>query len=210
MKPISVYFGYDRGRPVDRYYIENFVSANAQDIRGRVLEVEDDSYIKAYGGNNVTQADVLDVFEGNLQATIIADLSRADHIPSDAFDCIILTQTLQVIYDVRSALGHVRRILKPGGVLLLTCHGISRIAAREDVDNFGEYWHFTSQSIKHIFEEIFPSDTVEITPFGNVLSATAFLYGLATEELEQEELDYRDWRYELIICVRAVKSSRSS
>jgi hypothetical protein len=34
-------------------------------------------------------------------ATIVGDLTRADHIPSDSFDCVNLTQTLQFIYDVR-------------------------------------------------------------------------------------------------------------
>jgi hypothetical protein len=38
-----------------------------------------------------------------------------------------------------------------------------------------------------------------------VLTAIAFLRGLAAEELKREELDYHDPDYELIITVRAVK-----
>src|SRR5258708_1276969 len=37
-RPISTSFGFDRGTPIDRYYIENFLGRNAGDIRGRVLE----------------------------------------------------------------------------------------------------------------------------------------------------------------------------
>lgn len=207
LTPVSNSFGVDRGLPVDRYYIEKFLAAHAQDIRGRVLEAGNDSYIRKYGGGDVIQADILDVFEGNSQATIIADLTCADHIPGDTFDCIILTQTLQMIYDVRAALRHIHRILKPGGVFLMTCHGISPICRREGVDNWGEYWHFTTQSVKRLYDDTFPSATVEITSYGNVFSATAFLYGLAAEELEPQELDYHDRRFELLVSARAVKSS---
>jgi ubiquinone/menaquinone biosynthesis C-methylase UbiE len=111
-----------------------------------------------------------------------------------------------MIFDVRAALRHIHRILKPGGVFLMTSHGISPINRREGVDNWGEYWHFTTQSIKHLYEEIFPSANFEITSYGNVLSAAAFLYGLATEELKKHELDYQDPKFELLIGVRAVKS----
>src|SRR5438094_3360732 len=37
--PISTDFGYDRGTPIDRYYIEAFLSHHRSSIRGHVLEV---------------------------------------------------------------------------------------------------------------------------------------------------------------------------
>jgi hypothetical protein len=40
---------------------------------------------------------------------------------------------------------------------------------------------------------------------GNVLVATAFLQGLATQELRQEELNYSDANYEVLLTVKAVK-----
>ena len=61
------------------------------------------------------------------EATIVADLADAAHIPADAFDCIILTQTLHLIFDVRAAVATVRRILAPGGVVLATVPGISQV-----------------------------------------------------------------------------------
>ena len=47
--------------------------------------------------------------------------------------------------------------------------------------------------------------SVEVTSFGNVLSAVAFLHGLATSELTERELDQRSPAYELVVAVRAVK-----
>ena len=205
LQPISRKFGFDRGQCIDRYYIENFLAAHAADIRGHILEIGDDTYTRRFGGERVTRSDVLHVQEGNPKATIVADLaSGADHIPSDTFDCIIFTQTLQCIYDVRAALRTLYRILKPGGVLLATFPGISQIS-RYDMDRWGDYWRFTTLSARRLFEEIFPPECVKVNAHGNVLAAIAFLHGLAAEELREDELDYHDPDYELLITVRAVK-----
>lgn len=201
--PISAIFGMERGMAVDRHYIEAFLQRYASDIRGRALELGDPYYINKFGGGRVSQIDVLHVVEGSPGATIIADLTKADHIPSASFDCIIFTQSLQMIYDFRTALRTLHRILKPGGVLLLTTHGISKIARRLGRDAWGEYWHFTAQSAAALFEEIFPDADVEVSSYGNVLTAMAYLHGLAVEELTTEELDHRDPDFEVIVTVRA-------
>jgi SAM-dependent methyltransferase len=204
LTPFSREFGYDRGRPIDRYYIEKFLLAQQEDVRGRVLEIADNQYTRQFGGRRVTQSDVLHVSPAEPNATMIGDLTHLDHVPSDTFDCVILTQTLQVIYDVRAALESVYRILKPGGVILATFPGISPIS-RYDMERWGYYWGFTSLSARRLFAEVFPERGVQVEACGNVLAATAFLYGMATEELRQEELEYADPDYEVIIAVRARK-----
>ncbi|MDZ8223201.1 methyltransferase domain-containing protein [Nostoc sp. ChiVER01] len=206
VEPISQEFGFDRGDPVDRYYIENFLADYAEDIHGRVLEIKDNSYTQKFGGDRVVKSDVLDVIEGNLEATIIADLTCADQIPSDSFDCLVVTQTLQMIYDTKAALKTIHRILKPGGVVLATFPGISQINNDDDEYNGSWYWSFTSLSAQRLFEEVFPKSNVKVESYGNVLAAISFLQGLAVEELRREELDHRDRHYEVIITVRAVKS----
>lgn len=206
--PVSHVHGFDRGIPIDRYYIEGFLSAHALDIRGNVLEIGDDTYTRRFGGDRVTKSDVLHLVEGNQKATVVADLTSADHVPSDSFDCIILTQTLQMIYDMRAALRHLYRILRPGGVLLATSHGISKISRRLGVDPWGEYWRFTTQSAQRLFEELFQPGNVTVEANGNVLTAISFLHGLSSGELKPYELDYCDPDYEVLITVRAVKSDR--
>jgi len=204
--PISRVYGCDRGQPIDRYYIENYLANCSSDIHGHVLEIADAHYTKCYGGNRVTKSDVLHVKEGNPEATIVADISSAHQIPSDTFDCIILTQTLQFIYDFRAAIETLFRILKPGGVVLVTFPGISQ-RNHEEEKGFGGswYWSFNSNSARRLFEEVFPAANVRIEAHGNVLSAIAFLHGLATEELRQKELDHYDPNYQVLIAVRAVK-----
>lgn len=204
VQPISREWGFERGLPVDRYYIEQFLRAHVLDIRGRVLEIKDDLYTSRFGGDRVTRCDVLHVEEGNPAATIVADLTCAHHIEADIFDCIILTQTLHLIYDVRAALATLYRILKPGGVLLTTVSGISKIS-RDDMDRWGHHWSFTTRSAWRLFQSFFPATNVKVEAHGNVLAAIAFLHGLASEELRREELDYVDPDYELLITIRAVK-----
>jgi hypothetical protein len=203
--PVSPIFGIDRGFPIERYYIENFLSEQSESIKGHCLEMGDPTYIKKYGADRVTEVDVLHVVEGNPQATIVADLTKADNVPSDTFDCIILTQTLQMIYDMKAALRHLHRIIKPGGVLLMTSHGISKIGRRLGQDNWGEYWHITTQSAERLFEDTFPGADITVGSYGNVLSATCALHGIVSEEIDKKELDYHDPDFEVIVTVKAIK-----
>jgi SAM-dependent methyltransferase len=205
--PLSQQWGDDRGGPVDRYYIEGFLAACRKDVRGRVLEIAEDVYSRWFGGSRVTRFDILEYQKGeHPRATIVGDLTAADHIPSNTFDCVIVTQTLQLIYDVEAAIGTIHRILKPGGVALITVPGISQLN-RHDRETWGDYWcwGFTARTLERLFREHFQSGDVEVEAHGNVLAATAFLYGLGRGELTRRELDFRDPEYQLLITVRAQK-----
>jgi SAM-dependent methyltransferase len=203
--PVSRVFGFDRGLCIDRYYIESFLARHAEDIHGCVLEVADNSYTTRFGANRVSQSDVLYLTEGNPKATIVADLSRGNSIPSESFDCVIFTQTLQFIYNFQAAILSLHGILKPGGVLLATFPGISQIS-RYDMERWGDYWRFTTLSARRLFGEVFPISNVSVQAHGNVLAANAFLHGLVAQDLHVEELDHCDPDYEVLITVRAVKS----
>jgi hypothetical protein len=203
--PISTSFGFDRGWPVDRYYIENFLEKNKLDVRGRVLEIADPGYTKRFGGDRVTSSEVLHAEPGNPQATLSGDLTTGENLPSAAFDCLILTQTLPMIYDVRAALRTSYRILKPGGVALVTVPGVAHQISRQDMDRWGDYWRFTSKSINRLFAEVFPASHIQVETFGNPLAALALLHGLVVEDLSPHELDHWEADYEVSITIRAVK-----
>jgi glycosyltransferase involved in cell wall biosynthesis/SAM-dependent methyltransferase len=203
--PVSRLLGRDRGLPIDRYYIERFLAAEAEHIRGHVLEIDDDRYTRRFGGDRVTRSDVLHVHSNNPRATIVADLTCADNIPANRFDCIVLTQTLPFIYNIHAVVRTLHRILKPEGIVLATVGGITQIS-RRDMERWGHYWSLTTLSARLLFEEAFPAANVRVNSFGNVLAATAFLHGLAAEELQPAELEYRDPDYEFLITVVAMKS----
>lgn len=207
LEPVSRVFGFDRGKPVDRWYIERFLATHAADVRGRVLEVAESTYTQWYGGDDVTQSDVLYAAPGNPAATVVGDLSTGDGLPRDVYDCFVMTQTLQVIYDVAAAVRGTREVLAPDGVLLATVPGISQIS-REDRRDWGDWWRFTSDSARRLFADAYGPENVEVQAHGNVLSAACFLYGLAAEELTDEELTHRDPDFELLMTIRAVRRDR--
>jgi len=207
--PVSAAWGWDRGQPIDRYYIENFLAKHAEDVRGRVLEFADDSYARQFGGPKVTKIDILDRLPGNEKATVVADLGQGEQIPSNTFECIICTQVLQYVYDLRAAVRTLYRILKPGGVLLLTAPCIQKID-RAGMEQWGEYWRFTDVALRRLLEEVFPKDLLNVRSHGNVLPAAASLYGLAREDLLTPDLDYHDPDYPVLIALRAVKPRSES
>ncbi len=208
--PISREYGYDRGDPIDRYYIDQFLRRHSGEseytqgaIHGHVLEVGDDCYSQEFG-LGVDRVDILHVSTENPEATIVADLTDGSNLASDSYDCVICIQTLLVIYDVKAAIKTIHRILKPGGTALLTVPGISQIC-RPDIDSWGDYWRFTTLSARRLFEEVFDPANVTVESFGNVLTASAFLYGLAKEDLSRRELDLHDPDFQLTIGIKAVK-----
>jgi hypothetical protein len=199
LEPVSRQFGFDRGKPVDRWYIERFLDQHRADVRGAVLEVAERTYSDWYGDGQVTSSDVLH-HTGTDDSTVIGDLTTGDGLPAAAYDCFICTQTLPFIYDVHAAVRGMANVLRPGGVVLATLPGISQVS-REDKRDWGDWWRFTSQGTKRLFEEAF--DDVRVEAHGNVLSAAAFLYAYAADELTEAELNHWDPDYELLITVHA-------
>jgi SAM-dependent methyltransferase len=200
--PLSDHYGRDRGTPVDRYYIEQFLAAERARITGRVLEVLNHEYTERFG-TALERSDVLDVDPSNADATIVADLQAADSIPTGAFDCFILTQTLQYVYDLKAALAHSHRILRAGGTLLCSVPLVSRI---DRLELESEYWRLTAAACSRLFGDAFPGGDVVVRALGNVLAAVAFLMGMAAEELATRELERDDPFFSMVVTVRATKA----
>jgi SAM-dependent methyltransferase len=203
--PLSDQWGRDRGTPIDRFYIERFLADERQAIEGHVLEVMNSDYTERFG-SRVDLSDVLDIDATNPRATQVADLAAADTLETGVFDCFILTQTLQYVYDVKSALRHAHRILRPGGTLLCTVPAASRIGRRQIGS---EFWRFTPAACRRLFTEAFEGGQVEVRARGNVLTCVAFLLGMSSEELSRRELEKDDPYFPLVVTVRAIKATDS-
>ena len=153
-RPVSTSLGCDRGTPIDRYYIEKFLAAQGDLIRGRVLEVGEDTYSRRFGGGQVESCEVLNVTSTDIAEAIVGDLTDPATLPENAIDCFICTQTFNFIFDAAKAVQGAHALLKPGGVLLATVAGISQIS-RYDMDRWGDYWRFTTASMKKLFSPVF-------------------------------------------------------
>jgi SAM-dependent methyltransferase len=206
LAPISKEFGWDRGTPIDRHYIEGFLGRHADDIKGRVLEIGDNAYTRRFGGSRVQQSDILSVESSNKKSTFVGDLTQQTTLPEATFDCIVLTQTLQYIFDVPAAVATLFRALKVGGVLLLTVPSV-----RSQVDGSGWggtwYWWFTSAAISRLLAGSFAPGAVTVETHGNLFVATAFHFGVALEELEPGDVVISNAEFPVIVAARAVKGS---
>lgn len=206
INPIDDTYGMLRGKPVDRYYIEKFLDKYREYIKGSLIEIGDREYTEKYGADKVSKSVVIHAIKEDLDNNIIkGDLVSGQGIDADSYDCFICTQTLPFIYDIKAAAENIVRSLKVGGVALITVAGISQIIDYER-RNFGHFWSFTDMSLEKLFKDI-PGVEVLTETYGNVKSATAFLYGISSEEMEEKELDYKDSNYQVIVTalIRKVK-----
>jgi SAM-dependent methyltransferase len=198
-RPFSDYWGFDRGLPVDRFYIESFLARFATDVRGRVLEVRDRRYTQRFGEARVTASDVVDIDAENQDATIFADLAAPGSLPERRFDCIIVTHTLQYVDEPAAALGNLWAAAVPGGTILLTVPCLQRI----DPDAPAvDRWRFTPTGLEHLVRGEGAGGDLDVAGYGNLLSSTAFLLGLSADELRPNELEHNDPDFPLVACAR--------
>jgi SAM-dependent methyltransferase len=197
-QPVSDCYGYDRGTPIDRHYIDRFLTHHAEHICGHVLEVKDDTYARRFGGDRV-EVTVVDNDHPNPRATLHADIADSRALPGATFDCILLTQTLQLIARPAAVLRNLEQALRRDGALLLTAPTVGRIspsAAGSD------HWRITPVGLARLFAETWSGPTT-ITSYGNFRAYLGALIGEAAEELTITELDELDPRYPLIACAVA-------
>jgi SAM-dependent methyltransferase len=200
IQPLSVFWGHERGLPICRYYLEQFLRDYASDIRGACLEFADDWYTSRFGCAAVKRIDILHIDGTNPRATIVADLTKPNSIPGEQFDCIICTFVLHVIGELDKAIADLHRILRKDGVLLVAVPHISMCDSQ-----YHELWRFTPEGLSRILGQRFGADSVTVRAYGNSLTAAGQIRGLVPDEFSPAELDYHDERFAVTVCARAVR-----
>ena len=196
--PISNHFGVERGKPIDRYYIDQFLLDNEKYICGDVLEIEDSYYTKAFGGSKVDKSIVMDVSAHGEDISFNANLDTGYGIQDNLADCFICTQTLMYISNLDNAARNIGRLLKPGGVALITCSGISQNSQR-CMDNYGCFFNFNIKALEKMFGTEKKLKVLNTGSYGNVKTVTAHINGLCCEDLKCTDFDYNDKYYPLIV-----------
>lgn len=202
--------GRQRGQPVVRHYWERFLEEHRDDIRGRGLEIGGTDTIRRYGGASLSAADAIDLAPHGPEITVVADLTAADEVGSDAYDCFVNQFTMHLIYDLESALYHSLRLLKPGGVLLANFPAVEYLFARGLDMGTGAplfvFWQFTPLQVENLLRRAgLAGEDFELRLFGNLFARVAYQMNVPAEELTARELDHVDPGHPLLICVRAVK-----
>ncbi len=178
VEPFSANFGFERGTPVDRFYLHKFLDANRSAITGRVLEVQMPSYTARYG----------------------QDVTDAREIPDDSYDCLLAPQTLQHVGDLNAVLRTMLRVVKPGGVVLASASALLPLIADGE-----DCWHLSPAGWRRTLAREWAGADVSVEGHGNCLSAIAAMHGLALEELTEDELSAHDARYPVLVTIRCRK-----
>lgn len=202
--------GRSHGTSVIRYYWAEFLEKHRADIRGYGLEISTTETLRKYGGDQLIRADALDLTAHSPEVQVVADLSRADHVPDDLYDCFVNQFTTAVIYDIEAALYHSIRLLKPGGVLLINFWCLDFYLYRGlDMDTGAPlcmHWWFTPIQVENLLRQVgLAEQDYRMEIYGNLLTRMAFLLNLPAYELTPRELDFTDPGQPLLICVRIVK-----
>jgi hypothetical protein len=201
-EPLSDQYGFDRGTPVDRRYIEAFLNARRDAIHGRVLEVQDNTYTTRFGADRVAESVVVDIDARNPSATLIADLQQVGSLSQESYDCIILTQTLHLLRRPDHCIDNCFGALRRRGVLLATAPSLSRVSPTYPQ---GDFWRFTPAGIGELFTRRWRG-AFSVHAFGSLRTCVAFLLGEAQEDLPNAVLDYHDPRFPLTVAVEAHKT----
>jgi SAM-dependent methyltransferase len=203
LSPLSDCYGYDRGTPADRPYIEAFLAARQAGIHGDGAEVKDSTYLTSYGAHRLASITIIDIDPGNAAATLRADLAAPGSLPAAAFDVIILTQVLQLLADPAAALDNCARALRPGGTLLLTVPCLGRISpSAAGCDR----WRWTPAGLTALMAAWL--GPAEITAHGNAATCVAAILGAAREDLPAETDLSDDPRFPLIACAAATRAGQ--
>jgi SAM-dependent methyltransferase len=200
VQPLSTPGYWHRGMPISRYYLEQFLQERSSDIFGHCLEFLDDDYTSRFGEERVTRVDILHKEAGNKKATIVADLTQPNDIPSDLFDCINCTYVLHMIFEVDKAVSELHRILKPGGVLLVAVPGFNLTSGGAH-----PLWLFTPEALHRVLARVFGAENVSVHAYGNSLTAAGYLRGLVAHEFTQAELNHHTPEFALAVFARAYK-----
>ena len=205
--------GRCNGTPVVRHYWTRYLEHHRKDIHGRCLEIGETETILRYGGTAVTQADAIDITARGPQVTVVADLSRADHLPADTYDCFVNQFTMHVIYDVQAALYHSIRILKPGGVLLVNFSSVDYYFHKGldmgTATPMFMFWCFTPIQVENLLRRVgLSTEDFRLTVYGNLFARVAYQMNMPAEQLTRRELESSDPGYPVLICVRVVKPAK--
>lgn len=192
--PISPTYGFERGTPIDRYYVDKFFTARGHLIAGRVLEIQTRDHIRRYG-SKVTTADTLDINPA-FDPTYCCDLAHAEMVPTGSYDCFLLPNTLCFLRDLDAALQEARRIVRPGGTILATVPVFVPLTS-----DITDYWLASADGWRVIAARVWPGCDTAIESHGNCLAAAAAMYGVSVEELTSRELDVNDPRYPVLVTI---------
>lgn len=98
----------------------------------------------------------------NIDAIVIDDMT-ASNLPDSSFDCVVAVEVLEHIERDRDFLHHVRRVLRKGGLFLMTTPNGDSIPIPHNPDHKR---HYTRIELTNLLEEVFGKVAVDYAIVG--------------------------------------------
>ncbi|HAN75554.1 MAG TPA: methyltransferase [Planktothrix sp. UBA8407] len=195
--PICQAFGFLRGQPIDRYYLDKFIEKIRPEIVGNILEIGAIETAKeSYQLTEESSYHVLNMDRWS-GVDIVGDAHDINVIQPESFDTIILFNVLEHCYAPWIVIENIHRWLKPGGKCFASVPSALKIH-----DAPQDYWRPLPDAFAWMLRNF---SQQKISTYGNLITVVAAYHGIVTEELTTEELDAYHPDYPVITCISATK-----
>lgn len=102
-----------------------------------------------------------------------------------SFDLVLCTQVLEHVDDPVRALEEIQRVLAPGGVALISTHGVF-LYHPDPPESDRDYWRWTHSGLLRIVGESGDWDSVKIVSQGNVIACLGYIAAQFADEFGQK------------------------
>lgn len=117
--------------------------------RGRLIDLGcGDMPFRSLVGGQLTGYDSLDLFPRNASVTYVGDIQNMTMIPDETYDTALCVEVLEHVPDPFRAAREIYRILKSGGILVMSVPHLSRLH-----DEPHDYYRYTRHGVRHLLEQ---------------------------------------------------------
>lgn len=182
LMPVCGNFGFTRGWPVDRYYLDQYIAKISNLVTGNVLEVgvyvsdpmkKKFPHSKSFHAVDVIKTDKVDY---------AGDIHERSLFSEGSFDTILCFNVLEHCKMPWVVVENMHHWVKKGGQVFCMVPVTQR--RHEDPK---DCWRILPQSLEWMFKSF---SKAEIHCRGNPLTAVSALLGIPSDELSKKELDF--------------------
>jgi SAM-dependent methyltransferase len=195
--PISTGFGFERGTPIDRYYLNRFIEEVRSQVRGVVIEIGGSLNNRTvYNFVNAREYHAMDLIQ-RPDVDIVGNAEDPAAFPASSIDSVIAFNVLEHCREPWVVIDNALLWLKPGGALFCMVPNAQRIHKMP-----GDYWRPLPQAVSWMLRRF---STHQLRVYGNPIALVASFMGIASEEVPRRDLDFFNPDYPVATCAVAIK-----
>lgn len=209
--PLTRNFGFYRGTPIDRYFINKWIYDFLDEIDSgnklKGIEIGGFDYLKynskKYLANELVPKRELKKSKDSLCINLNEPINK-DFKLKEKYDFVICTQVLHVLENDINGLRIIYKLLKKGGLIIGSTAGTINPISIYDYKRWGCYRGYSDQGLKSILEKT--GFECQIETFGNFALAYEILNGAVVEDIDQSLFKENDEIFQILHLFKAYKN----